>query len=104
MITVVTRPRRGGKSTEAIAWLAESPHSRIIICPSAERAANLLRMARIQHPGTEIPRGAIVDYQSASDSLRGAQREVCVEDMDSLIAAILPGHRVGMVTITGEAG
>lgn len=96
----VIRPRCGGKTTEALRWLKDTPGA-VLLVHSEEYAARLRR----EHGLTDKQ---VMSHRSAGTRLRGRRHvTVGVDNLDVMLAQLLglsPDARIDLVTATGETG
>jgi hypothetical protein len=95
----VIRPRMGGKTTEALKWLKETPGA-VLLVHSEAYAACLRR----DHGLTDRQ---VMSHRSAGTRLRGRRQvTVAVDNLDVILPQLLglsPDARVELVTATGES-
>ena len=87
---VITAPRRGGKTTAAVKWMAENPKAVLIV--AQEPMVNILIKEYPQLKGRVFPPN--------KDRLRGLDCDVAVDNADLLLYQLL-GVYPKLITLTG---
>lgn len=93
-------PRRGGKTVRTIAWLAEDPENRVVVCASRAVADATFRAALDLMPAAGIARTNFVGPQP--DGLRGTRKKVYIDNVDMVLRALYGPVEIVGVTATGE--
>lgn len=115
---IITRPRGGGKTTEAVEWLLEGDRASnslgwtraLLVANEAEsrrirgivrgKAFGLLRYENFQRYG--IPVVSVVDVRFSPEKVLPSQGvQVMVDDVDRVLSALL-GTQLAGVTITTD--
>lgn len=103
-VQVIARPRRNGKTTEAVKWVLEGDSTdsypfwtRVLLVPSIAAADYVRR----QFPALDYRQ--VFAWNEWRSARRGALPvEVAVDNADLLIAQYI-GQVAGFVTLTGDA-
>lgn len=94
---VITRPRKGGKTT-ALILEAEKSFS-YIVCPNQEHVQNVWNIAR--HIGANIPQPiTFAEFVAMQYHPKGV-KSFMVDDIDRCLQQLTP-VQIAAVTITGE--
>lgn len=99
MLTIVTRPRQNGKTSEALRWLAEDP-KRVLVCFSVAEAQRIWHL--IERDKLLIARTQIISAESSARRLVGSEtREIGVDNAEMVLAYLL-GRPLGFISINSD--